>query len=158
MKMKLFSAATLFALLTSSALLLASCEKEDNVNNDVTYTLSGNASGSQEVPAVSTTASGTLSGKYNATSNLFEYDIDFTGLSGTVSVAHMHGPALAGVSAPPVVDLSITTNGINGELKGSATLHDSMEAHLLSGKLYYNIHTVANPNGEIRGQVQAVLD
>jgi hypothetical protein len=156
--MKLFSAATLFALLTSSALLLTSCEKEDNVNNDVTYTLSGNASGSQEVPAVSTTASGTLSGKYNATSNLFEYDIDFTGLSGTVSVAHMHGPALAGVSAPPVVDLSITTNGINGELKGSATLHDSMEAHLLSGKLYYNIHTVANPNGEIRGQVQAVLD
>ncbi len=158
MKMKLFSVATVFGLLASSALVFTSCDKEDDVNNDVKYSLSGNATGSQEVPAVTTSATGSLSGKYNATTNLLEYDIDFTGLSGTVSVAHFHGPALAGVSAPPVIDLSITTNGVNGKLKGSSTLHDTMEAHLLSGRLYYNIHTAANPNGEIRGQVQAVAD
>jgi hypothetical protein len=158
MKIRLFSMATLFGLMTTSALLFSACDKEDDVNNDVTYSLSGNASGSQEVPAVTTTASGTLSGKYNATTNTLDYDIDYNGLSGNVSVSHIHGPAVAGVNAPPVVDLTIQTNGVTGKLKGSAMLHDSMEAHLLSGRLYYNIHTIANPNGEIRGQISATQD
>ena len=160
MKIKLFSKATLFCLLAGSALIMASCKKDDNGNNNNAqmYTISGNASGAQETPAVTTSATGTLTGTYNASTNQLQYNINWTGLSGVATVAHFHGPALAGVSALPVIDLAITTNGVNGNITGSATLHDTMEAHLLSGRLYYNVHSALNPNGEIRGQVTAVAN
>ena len=37
--------------------------------------------------------------------------------------------------------------------EGSATLTDAQAADLMSGRLYVNVHTAANPAGEIRGQV-----
>lgn len=37
--------------------------------------------------------------------------------------------------------------------QGSATLTDAQAADLLAGRYYINIHTAANPAGEIRGQV-----
>ena len=38
-------------------------------------------------------------------------------------------------------------------VEGSATLTDAQAADLMAGKYYINIHTAANPGGEIRGQV-----
>ena len=38
-------------------------------------------------------------------------------------------------------------------VEGSATLTDAQAADLVAGKYYVNIHTAANPGGEIRGQV-----
>ena len=38
-------------------------------------------------------------------------------------------------------------------IKGEATLTDAQAADLVAGKYYINIHTAANPGGEIRGQV-----
>jgi CHRD domain len=37
--------------------------------------------------------------------------------------------------------------------EGSATLTDAQAADLTAGRLYVNVHTAANPGGEIRGQV-----
>ena len=37
--------------------------------------------------------------------------------------------------------------------EGSATLTDPQAADLLGGRMYVNVHTAANPGGEIRGQV-----
>jgi len=37
--------------------------------------------------------------------------------------------------------------------EGSATLTDAQAADLTAGKYYINVHTAANPGGEIRGQV-----
>ena len=59
------------------------------------------------------------------------------------------------MSAGPIVDIVITTNGVSGTASGSATLTSDVESYLLAGTLYYNLHTVANVNGEIRGQVSA---
>ncbi len=128
MKIKLFSKVTLFGLLTVGSLFIASCKKDHYDEDDVKYDLSGNATGSQEVPAVTATAAASLS------------------------------PALPGVNALPLIDLSITINGVDGKITGSATIHDTIAVHLLSGRLYYNIPTVAHPNGEIRGQVQPLAD
>jgi uncharacterized surface anchored protein len=154
MKIKLFSKSALIALCAGVSLILASCDDDDDdlVNNKM-YTISGDASGAQEVPPVTTSATGTLSGTYNANTNELQYNINWTGLSGDVSAAHFHGPALAGADADPIITLAVTTNGVNGNITGTATLHDSTEAHLLNGKLYYNLHTALNPGGEIRGQV-----
>jgi hypothetical protein len=157
MKIKLFSKNALIVLCAGVSLALASCDNDDdNPANDKMYTVSGDASGAQEVPVVTTTATGTLSGTYDSKTNVLQYNINWTGLSGDVSAAHFHGPALAGADADPIIHLTVTTNGVNGNITGTSTLHDSTEAHLLDGKLYYNIHTVLNPGGEIRGQVTTV--
>jgi hypothetical protein len=50
--------------------------------------------------------------------------------------------ALAPGGAPP-----------SSPLSGSSRIDDDKAADLLAGKWYVNIHTAANPNGEIRGQV-----
>ena len=158
MKTRIFSKGMLVALFASASLLMVSCDKDDDDNDDVMFDISGNASGSQEVPAVNTTATGTLTGTYNKNTNQLTYTITWTGLSGNVTVAHFHGPALVGETASPVIDLIVTTNGLSGNITGSATLTDAVESDLLAGKLYYNLHTVLHPNGEIRGQVDVEED
>ncbi len=155
MKTRLFSKGLLVALFASTSLFFAGCDKDNDDDDNVMYDISGNASGSQEVPAVSTAATGTLSGTYNRSTNQLTYSITWSGLSGNVTVAHFHGPALAGESAGPLIDLTVTMNGLSGNITGTSTLTETQEEYLLDGRLYYNLHTVLNPNGEIRGQVVA---
>ena len=148
-----------FSILTiiAASLLLTACNKNDyngnNNNNDKMYTVSGNASGAQETPAVTTTATGTLTGTYNAGTNTLNYNINWTGLTGVASAVHFHGPADAGVKADVLVPITITTNGVSGNATGSVVVVDSVENALLAGKVYYNVHTATNIDGEIRGQV-----
>ena len=138
---------------------LAGCEKDDDDNNpdQNNYTVSGAASGGQEVPAVTTSATGNMTGTYNRESNSLSYNITWTGLSSDASMAHFHGPAAAGVNADVLVPITITTNGINGTATATVVIEESMETALMNGQVYYNIHTPANPAGEIRGQVTAVV-
>jgi len=146
------------AMFTTSALFI-SCEDDPPPPPDTSYTLSGNASGAQEVPPVSTAAGGTITGNYNSANNTLQFSIGWTGLSGTVSGIHFHGPAPVGTNAGIMIDLgpNITSNAATGAATGTITLTDAQETNLLNGQVYYNIHTAANPNGEIRGQVTATL-
>ena len=148
-----FNRFALVALLTS-ALFIYSCDKDNN-DDDRIYTLSGNGNGAQENPPNTTTGSASLTGQYNANTNLLNYTINWSGITGLVSMMHFHGPAMVGVNAGILTDLNITTNGISGTSSGSMTLADTTENHLLNGRIYFNIHTVAYPAGEIRGQVTA---
>ena len=137
-----------------ASLVVASCNKDDDDNNNTgVYSISGNASGTQENPANAETGTATLSGTYNSNTNKLDYTINWTGLTGSATVAHFHGPAAVGVNADPLVDITITTNGVYGAATGSVTLADSTETHLLNGNVYYNVHTLAHPDGEIRAQV-----
>ena len=52
------------------------------------------------------------------------------------------------MNAPPVVPIDLSALA-----KGSATLDDAQAADLSEGRWYLNLHTAANPDGEIRGQV-----
>lgn len=137
-------------------LVLSACDKDDDdIKNPpgAKYTISGAASGDQEVPAVSTTAAGTLSGSYDTASRSLIYTINWTGLSGDASMAHFHGPALAGEIAPPIETLTIVTNGVAGSARDTITASAALHTALMAGKVYYNVHTAANPDGEIRGHV-----
>jgi hypothetical protein len=146
------------ALIVAASLFVVSCEKDETGggNND-TYSLSGNGSGAQEVPANSSTGTATLTGTYNATTNNLNYNISWSNLTTTVVGAHFHGPAPIGVSAGVLVGLTVTSSGINGMASGTVTLTEAQETALLNGEVYYNIHTVTYVDGEVRGQVSASL-
>jgi hypothetical protein len=104
--------------------------------------------GSTEVPPVQTSATGTADITYDSATKNLSWTIEHTGLSGDVTAAHFHGPAAVGVNAPPVVPIELSALA-----KGSATLDDAQAADLSEGRWYLNLHTAANPDGEIRGQV-----
>jgi hypothetical protein len=136
--------------------ILSACSKDDmDTSGDNTYRTSGNASGSQQSPPVTTSGSGTLSGTYNATSNVWNYDINWTALAGTVTAVEIHGPATAGVNGQLQVALTVTAPGINGNAKGSVTLTEQQEAMLLADQLYYTVVSAVHATGEIRGQIDA---
>ena len=96
------------------------------------------------------TGTGTIT--LDTVSNALSWSITWSGLSGTPTLMHFHGPALSnqnagvqigtGVAGPPVV--------------GNAILSAGQEADLLAGLWYLNLHTTTFTGGEIRGQVLAV--
>lgn len=147
--------ASLASIAIAGTVLLSACDKDDDDKPPVNakYTISGAADGAQEVPAVTTTATGSLTGSYDTLSKQLIYSISWTGLSDSASMAHFHGPALAGVNADVLAPLTIVTNGTAGTAADTITASDALHTALLAGRVYYNIHTVANPDGEIRGQV-----
>ena len=116
------------------------------------YLFDAFATGSQEVPAVTTTASAI--GTFNisrllfTTGNKIDYKITANGLSGAITGAHLHSGGF-GTNGGVVYSLTASGNTLTGSLSVPFTFIDSM----FKGLVYMNIHTAANPNGEIRGQV-----
>lgn len=131
-----------------------SCVKNDDVN-DQTYSTAGNADGSQMNPSNASTASGTLTGTYDARVNVWSYTINWTNLSATAGLVQVFGPAAVGVNGSLLFPLSITTPGVSGSASGSVTLTDAQEAILLANNMYYTISSATYASGEIRGQVTA---
>lgn len=111
---------------------------------DMAVTLSGD----QEVPPVTTSASGTGTISVG----------DDKSVSGSVMVkginataAHIH-EAAKGKNGPVIVPL--TKSGDNTFSVGAgAKLTDAQMQALQAGNLYVNVHSAANPNGEIRAQL-----
>jgi hypothetical protein len=106
--------------------------------------------GKTEVPANTSAGTGTADIDYDAASKKLSWKLTYSGLSGPATAAHFHGPAEAGKNGGVAVAIP---NATSSPVEGSATLTDAQAADLLSGKYYVNIHTQANPGGEIRGQV-----
>src|SRR5438874_2043490 len=100
-------ASSLSAIIIAVSLLFASCYKNHTYvnSNSSTYALSGKASGAQETPSNTTSGTATLSGTYNASTNMLQYNISWTGLTGAATAMHFHGPAAMGISADVLVGL-----------------------------------------------------
>ena len=62
--------------------------------------------GAQEVPAVQTPGTGTAAITYDAATRIVTWNITFSGLSSTATMAHFHGPAAAGKNAGVKVAIS----------------------------------------------------
>src|SRR6478736_5104477 len=104
--------------------------------------------GKAEVPANTSTGKGTADIDYDAATKKMSWKLTYSGLSGPATAAHFHGPAEAGKNAGVAIP-----NATSSPAEGSATLTDAQAADLMAGKYYVNVHTAANPGGEIRGQV-----
>ena len=106
--------------------------------------------GKSETPPNASTGAGTADIDYDAASKKLTWKLTYSGLTGPATAAHFHGPAEVGKNAGVAVAIPNATTSPN---EGSATLTDAQAADLLAGKYYVNVHTAANPGGEIRGQV-----
>lgn len=137
--LKLFTAALVFTSFMS-------CKKDDNPNKDV-VNYKATLSGQNEVPANSSTASGTSTLTYNKNTKMFSIVTTYNGLAPIMG--HIH-KAVKGTNGPvifPFTDVSMSPIKLEG------TLTDAQYDALMKDSMYVNLHTTAFPGGEIRGQL-----
>ena len=112
--------------------------------------------GAQEVPSVATTATGTGIAVVNSVTREISGDMKTAGVAGTV--AHIHLGAV-GVAGPVRVNLDKVVNAPPNDLwvarDSDRILTPALVSAFNAGNLYYNVHTAANPGGEIRGQINS---
>ncbi len=138
-------------------------------------------SGLNENPSNASLGSGFARVDYDPIAHSLFVDVDFTGLTGTTTVAHIHCCALpgtnAGVATPTptfpgfpagvsagtynqLLDLTLTTSFNGNFITASggtvAEAEAALAVGLANGQVYFNIHTSAFPGGEIRANLAAV--
>jgi hypothetical protein len=104
--------------------------------------------GEQEVPAVKSSGTGAGSITVNDDKSV-SGSVTTTGIAGTK--AHVHEGA-AGQNGPVVIEL--VKSGDTWSVPAGAKLSDAQYASYKVGHLYVNVHTAANPKGEMRAQLQ----
>ena len=154
--------------------LVSACGDDDPASAATSFTAS--LSGAEEVPAVTTTATGTAT--LTVSGQQITYEVNVTDLQNAV-VAHIH-IAPAGQNGPVRLNLcgtgdpqppctsgtGVLATGTNGTTVGNPAISfDSLLSAMRTGGAYVNVHTNAegctpgdpgcNPGGEIRGQVEA---
>jgi hypothetical protein len=147
-----FLGTTLLAASAALTLAFAGCSSPSMsmpMASSNTAGFTATLSGASEVPPKTTDGSGTMTATLDKGTNVLTWKITYSGLSGPATMAHFHGPAMPGSNAGVAVPFSSPVSPI----EGSATLSAMQVADLMAGKWYANVHTAANPGGEIRGQV-----
>jgi uncharacterized protein (TIGR03118 family) len=109
--------------------------------------------GAAQVPPVQTAATG--SALLTLMGNEMFYTVSFSGLTGPVTGAHIHGPGDASTNANVIIPFDPPATS-SGTFSGNVSLNPTNLAYLLSGQTYINIHTATNGGGEIRGQIYPV--
>ena len=159
-----------------AAVLLALGISAANAEN-----ISATLSGYEEVPVVSTVATGELKGQISPDERFIDYEFSYEGLQASVTQAHIHVAQksvngviviwLCGTTANPgptgtptctpgsgsftgTVAASNVVVGTNTQQLASGELAEVIAA-MRAGAAYVNVHTSATPTGEIRGQIRA---
>ena len=109
-----------------------------------------NLNGAQEVPPTNSTATGTATLLLSPDETTARVSLNFGSLSSAQTAAHIHGPAVPGVSGPVLFPLP------NGQVSDfEITLLPGQSQDLKNGLWYVNVHSSNFTNGEIRGQFQS---
>lgn len=112
-------------------------------------------SGALENPPTASTASGRGAVVVNPTTKEISGGVTFTGVTPSTGGHHIHQapsgtPTLNG---PVIIPLTLAPGGGVATVPVGTVLTDAQYAAYLAGELYFNIHSAANPGGEIRGQI-----
>ena len=114
-------------------------------SSEVKITLSGD----QEIPPVTTSASGTGTITVAADKSV-SGNVTISGMS--VTVAHIH-EAAAGRNGPIVFPLIKTSDNV-WTVPAGTKLTDAQYESYKAGNLYFNIHSATHKAGEVRGQIK----
>jgi CHRD domain len=137
---------------TAAALLAAVAWLGTGTRAEAHVELKASLDTAQEVPAPTVGASapsGEAEMEVEApeAGTMLSYKLTVEGLTGPPTAAHIH-QAPAGTQGSVIFTLDHTT--LMGEV---GPLSQAQIDALFTGGLYVNVHTAANPNGEIRGQI-----
>ncbi|MHB9110798.1 MAG: CHRD domain-containing protein [Armatimonadota bacterium] len=157
----------LFAILLLLPLVIAGCDEFDD---DDETRLQAVLTGLQEVPPVTTSASGSGSVTLPDENGFFDATLQASGFATTVIAAHIHygrpgenGPILFTLfdattdgTFPGTINRRFTAADFEPQPLGSPidNFAEAVDA-IRRGDTYFNVHTTANPEGEIRGQIGA---
>ena len=123
--------------------------------------------GNDQVPSVKTKAKGEATFKLSSDGKTLSYTLQVKNVLNTTA-AHIHR-GMKGKSGPPVANLftgpkkegkfsgdlamgTLTAQDLTGDLMGKSL--DDLVQIIKAGDAYVNVHTDANPDGEIRGQIK----
>ncbi len=107
-------------------------------------------SGAQEVPPVTTSASGSAVITVAADKSI-SGSVTVTGMEATM--AHIHEAKMPNGNGPVIVSLSKTGDN-EWSIPADTKLTDDQIQSLNSGNLYINVHSATVKSGEIRGQLK----
>ena len=159
------------ALAALAVVTVVACEDDDPVAPvSKIVNLRATMTGSAEVPAVTSSGSGTFTATLDTSTNRLTYNVTYSGLGSNVTLGHIHGPASTTATSGAILNFATLAGGtfVTGAAAGSATgtvtlntstaitatvNGDSLRKLLLAGLTYVNIHTATNGGGEIRGQI-----
>lgn len=134
-----------------SALALAAVSLAGSRTTTMTVWTAALSSGQEVPPQVVKDASAHGLFKGTLTGSTLKWKLTFAKLTGPAAAAHIH-MAPKGKSGPIVIALCAPcTSGMTGTATITPTLRTAFKKH----RLYVNVHTAKNPNGEIRGQLAA---
>jgi hypothetical protein len=140
------------AAVASTVFTLAGCETMSSAWDSTKAVFSGSnvtLSGAEEVPPVTTSASGsgTITVKDDKS---VSGSVTTTGVVGTA--AHIHTGA-KGHNGPVIVPLTKGSDGNTWSVPEGRKLTDAQYSAYKAGNLYVNVHSAAHKGGEIRGQL-----
>jgi hypothetical protein len=104
--------------------------------------------GQQEVPPSVPNGHGAGLVAINTNTDQLSYYLRYQNLTGAATNAHIHGFAPPGGTAGVLHNIGIANPAIGTWNYGGAN-----EPQVLAGLTYFNVHTAAFPNGEVRGQI-----
>src|SRR5438477_13212561 len=148
----------------------------------IPLTFVGSLSGANEVPAVVSPGTGLATVVLDPTAQTIQINVTFSGLTSNDTAAHIHCCAPLGTNAPvatavpafPGFPLGVTSGTYSSAVfdltqptiynpafvaleGGTIPLAEAaLIAGIQNGQTYLNIHTMINPGGEIRGQLEPV--
>ena len=131
-----------------AALIFAVSAFSSYSNNAAAADIKVTLAGDQEVPPVKSAGAGTGT-IIIGTDRTVSGSVTSTGIAGTA--AHIH-EAASGINGPVIVPL--TKDGDTYGVPAGTKLTDAQYASFQAGNLYVNVHTAANPGGELRGQLK----
>lgn len=142
-------------LLMAAIATVTACDKDEDKTPANTKNLSGTMSSAQVIPAIAvvSTAIGNATATYDMDKNILNYNVTYSGLTGSPVACHFHigAPGVKGAVAFAAPNLPTTPSGTITDT--SVPLTQSQEVELLKGNFYVNMHTNANKDGEIRGNI-----
>ncbi len=123
-------------------------EIRGQLNCEKDYSFRSVLTSAQEVPAVSRPVNGVATLVLDRLGKKINYKMVVNNLSGPITAANLHYG-----TAGQIGDIAFGLSAINNVLSGSFEATNPFIENLFSGKVYINVRTAANPNGEVRGQI-----